>query len=135
MHQVERHVKLRPTYSFQFRQTITDVVCNVVLRLLKEAADDEHFRKRFHLMFGGLLSVVGEKMREELAKQEEFIHMLSAIADKVKAGRDKEVCFRQQKNSCDIAINRTSGCRYEQIQFMTMNWFHRCFSCSSAASK
>jgi hypothetical protein len=44
-------------------------------------------------MFGGLLSVVGEKMRKELAKQEGLIQMLSAVADKVKAGRDKEVCL------------------------------------------
>jgi hypothetical protein len=70
--------------------------CDVASRLLKEAADDEHYRKRFHLLFGGLLSVVGEKMREELAKQEEFVQMLSAIADKVKGGRDKEVCLLLQ---------------------------------------
>jgi hypothetical protein len=64
-----------------------------VFRLLKEAADDVHYRKRFQLLFGGLLSIVGEGMRKELMKQEEFIRMLSAIADKVKAGRDKEVCL------------------------------------------
>ena len=42
-------------------------------------------------MFGGLLSIVGEKMRSELSKQEDFVRVLSSIADKVKAGRDKEV--------------------------------------------
>lgn len=60
-------------------------------RLLKEAAGDVHFRKRYQLIFGGLLSVVGKSMRSEISKQEEFIRMLSAIADKVKAGKDKEV--------------------------------------------
>lgn len=64
--------------------------------LLKEAADDVHFCKRFQLLFGGLLSVVGEAMRSELSKQEEFIRMLSAIADKVKAGKDKEAILQRE---------------------------------------
>jgi len=60
--------------------------------LLKEAADDVRYRKRFQLLFGALLSVVGKSMRGELSKQDEFVHILSSIADKVKAAKDKEVC-------------------------------------------
>jgi len=71
---------------------VSYMFCILFLRLLKEAADDDHYRKRFHLMFGGLLSIVGEKMRSELSKQEDFVRVLSSIADKVKTGRDKEVC-------------------------------------------
>ena len=63
----------------------------VVLRLLKEAADDVRYRKRFQLLFGALLSVVGQSMRNELSKQDEFVRILSAVADKVKAAKDKEV--------------------------------------------
>ena len=62
-----------------------------VLRLLKEAADDVRYRKRFQLLFGALLSVVGQSMRNELSKQDEFVRVLSAVADKVKAAKDKEV--------------------------------------------
>jgi hypothetical protein len=60
-------------------------------RLLKEAADDYRYRKRYQLLFGALLSVVGESMRTEFVKEEDFIKMTSAIADKVKAAKDKEV--------------------------------------------
>jgi len=65
----------------------------LVARLLKEAADDVRYRKRFQLLFGALLSVVGKSMRSELSKQDEFVHVLSAVADKVKAAKDKEVSF------------------------------------------
>ena len=63
----------------------------VVVRLLKEAADDVRYRKRFQLLFGALLSVVGQSMRSELSRQDEFVRILSAVADKVKAAKDKEV--------------------------------------------
>ena len=42
-------------------------------------------------MFGALLSVVGEKMRKELSREEDAVKMFSAIAEKVKASKDKEV--------------------------------------------
>ena len=64
---------------------------NLHFRLLKEAADDIHYRKRYQLMFGALLSVVGKGMRDEFTKQEEFVKMLSAIGDKVKAAKDRDV--------------------------------------------
>ena len=60
-------------------------------RLLKEAADDFRYRKRYQLLFGALLSVVGESMRKEFTKEEDFVKMMSAIAAKVKAAKDKEV--------------------------------------------
>jgi len=63
----------------------------VVERLLKEAADDVRYRKRFQLLFGALLSVVGQSMRNELSKQDEFVRILSSVADKVKAAKDREV--------------------------------------------
>ena len=62
-------------------------------RLLKEAADDVRYRKRFQLLFGALLSVVGKSMRNELSKQDKFVHILSSVADKVKASKDREVQF------------------------------------------
>jgi len=65
----------------------------VCFRLLKEAADDVRYRKRFQLLFGALLSVVGKAMRNELSKQDEFVHILSSVADKVKAAKDREVSF------------------------------------------
>ena len=63
----------------------------VTSRQLKEAADDVCHRKRYQLMFGALLSVVGEGMRKEFTKQEDLTKMLTAIAEKVKAAKDKEV--------------------------------------------
>lgn len=49
------------------------------------------YKKRYQLMFGALLSVAGGGMREEFQKQEDLVKMLAAIADKVKASKDKEV--------------------------------------------
>lgn len=64
--------------------------------LLKEAADDPYHRKRYQLMFGALMSVVGEGMRNEFGKQEEFVNMLSAIADKVKAAKDRDGVLQRE---------------------------------------
>ena len=42
-------------------------------------------------MLGALLSVVGHAVRKEFSKQEDLSKMLSSIAEKVKAAKDKEV--------------------------------------------
>ena len=42
-------------------------------------------------MFGALLSVVGANVRKDYTRQEDLGKMLAAIADKVKASKDKEV--------------------------------------------
>ena len=42
-------------------------------------------------MFGALLSVVGESMRREFSKEENTVKMLYAIADKVKAAKEREL--------------------------------------------
>ena len=65
-------------------------------RLLKEAADDLAYRKRYQLMFGALLSVVGEAGRREFSKEEDLVKILSAISQKVKAAKDKEVRLAEQ---------------------------------------
>ncbi|ELT97555.1 hypothetical protein CAPTEDRAFT_183515 [Capitella teleta] len=71
--------------------------------LLKEAADDYRYRKRYQLLFGALLSVVGESMRTEFVKEEDFIKMTSAIADKVKAAKEKEnVLQKELENMWDF---------------------------------
>lgn len=62
-------------------------------RFLKEAAEDVRYRKRYQLLFGALLSVVGQAVRNEFSKQEDLVKMLAAIAEKVKAAKDKEVGF------------------------------------------
>ena len=64
---------------------------HMFVRLLKEAAEDVHYRKRYQLLLGALLSVVGQAVRHEFSKQEDLSKMLSSIAEKVKAARDKEV--------------------------------------------
>ena len=60
-------------------------------RLLKEAADDVRYRKRYQLLFGALLSIVGANMQKEFNKQEDMVKILGAIAEKVKAAKDREV--------------------------------------------
>ena len=60
-------------------------------RLLKEVAENMRYRKRYQLLFGALLSVVGSSLRHEFSKQEDLTRMLAAIAEKVKAARDKDV--------------------------------------------
>ena len=42
-------------------------------------------------MFGALLSVVGNNVRSDYTRQEDLAKMLAAIAEKVKASKDKEV--------------------------------------------
>ena len=59
--------------------------------MLKEAADDTRYRKRYQLLFGALMSLVGNAMREEFSKQEDLCKMLGSVAEKVKAAKDKEV--------------------------------------------
>lgn len=71
-------------------------VAHHVYWLLKDAADDVHHKKRYQLMFGALMSVVGEKMRQEFGKQEELVNMLSAIADKVKAAKDRDAVLQRE---------------------------------------
>jgi len=80
-------------------------------RLLKEAADDVRYRKRFQLLFGALLSVVGQSMRNELSKQDEFVRILSAIADKVKAAKDKEVSIAHADNDSVSVYLKRWKCR------------------------
>ena len=63
----------------------------IVCRLLKEAADDLYYRKRYQLTFGAVMSVVGEAGRREYGKEEDLVKMLSSIAQKIKAAKDKEV--------------------------------------------
>jgi len=58
--------------------------------VIKEAADDAHFKKRYQLLFGALLSVVGVGMRQELSREEDFVRMLSAVAEKVKVAKDRD---------------------------------------------
>ncbi len=54
-------------------------------------AENLRYRKRYQLLFGALLSVVGASVRHEFSKQEDLTRMLAAIAEKVKAAREKEV--------------------------------------------
>src|SRR6218665_1424696 len=74
-----------------WKSTLRYSCCFVTIRLLKDAADSVQYKKRYQLMFGALLSVAGGGMREEFQKQEDLVKMLAAIADKVKASKDKEV--------------------------------------------
>lgn len=87
-----------------------------VSRLLKEAADDVRYRKRFQLLFGALLSVVGQSMRCELSKQDEFVRVLSAIADKVKAAKDKEVAVRVFLWVYWFKSKKGKGCPYSSTE-------------------
>ncbi len=81
-------------------------------RLLKEVAEDMRYRKRYQLLFGALLSVVGAALRHEFSKQEDLTRMLAAIAEKVKAARDKDVSTRRfvlsflAADSEDLQLNR-----------------------------
>lgn len=74
--------------SFSLRLSLTH-------RQLKEAAEDVRYRKRYQLVFGALLSVVGAAMRREFSKQEDLVKMLAAIAEKVKAAKDKDVSLNK----------------------------------------
>ena len=64
-----------------------------VFRLLKEAGENIKFHKRYQLMFGALMSVVGDAMRKQFQHQEALVRALSSIAEKVKTVKDsyKEV--------------------------------------------
>ena len=57
------------------------------------------YRKRYQLVFGALLSVVGLSARKEFGKEEDLVKMLAAIAEKVKAAKEKEVSDPQFKRA------------------------------------
>ena len=52
-------------------------------------------------MFGAILSVVGQSGRDEFAKEEKLVKMLAAIAQKVKAAKEKEVSY----DSCSLSVS------------------------------
>ena len=50
-------------------------------------------------------------MRQEFTKEEDLVKMMSAIADKVKAAKDKEVSDRQRH----LGIHMETDSRAEQV--------------------
>ncbi|CAH1786121.1 unnamed protein product [Owenia fusiformis] len=72
--------------------------------LLKEAAENVMSRKRYQLMFGALMSIVGKSLRKEFEKQEELVKKLAIIAETVKMAKDK-----------DDALNRELEMIYEML--------------------
>ena len=98
------------------------LVCVCVFRQLKEAAEDVRYRKRYQLVFGALLSVVGAAMRREFSKQEDLVKMLAAIAEKVKAAKDKEVSgnvLLKRGAHHTTLYNQPLSCSYSQL---TTDW-------------
>ena len=61
-------------------------------RLLKGVAgQDASYKRRYELMFVALASVAGDTLYQEFRKQEDLVKVMTNVAEKVKAGKDKDV--------------------------------------------
>ena len=58
-----------------------------MFRLLKDAAEDDFYRKRYGLMIQGLLSLVGKRMCEELLNELLLTQKITHAAKLVKSAR------------------------------------------------
>lgn len=56
-------------------------------RSLKEAATQPFHREKYKLVFGGLVSVMGKSLREELEREELLVKRCHALAEKVKMAK------------------------------------------------
>ncbi|CAL1535121.1 unnamed protein product [Lymnaea stagnalis] len=54
------------------------------------AAQDATFKRRYELMFVALASVAGDALYQEFKKQEELVKVMTSVAEKVKAAKDKD---------------------------------------------
>ena len=61
---------------------------------LKEAASLPSFRTRYKLLFGGLVSVMGMSLREEMEREELLVKRCHAVAEKIKQAKgDSRVSY------------------------------------------
>ena len=74
-------------------------------------------------MFGAILSVVGQSGRDEFAKEEKLVKMLAAIAQKVKAAKEKEVSYDSCSLSVAIFSYWYSGCLLHEIAHLRIPHF------------
>ena len=55
------------------------------------AGQDASYKRRYELMFVALASVAGDTLYQEFRKQEDLVKVMTNVAEKVKAGKDKDV--------------------------------------------
>lgn len=65
--------------------------------LLKDALHDAHFGTRYEHVLGALLSVGGERLREELLKQTKLVQLLGGVAERVRqaSGSTRQVVLQR----------------------------------------
>lgn len=63
----------------------------MIYRLLKGAAQESAYKRRYELMFVALISVAGDALYQEFKKQEEMVKLLTLTSEKVQVAKDKDV--------------------------------------------
>ncbi|XP_067936157.1 phosphatidylinositol 4-phosphate 3-kinase C2 domain-containing subunit alpha-like [Watersipora subatra] len=75
---------------------------------LKEVAAQPAYRERYKLLFGGLVSVIGKSLREEMEREETLVHHCHSVAEKVKQARgDDKVMSKAVLSICDLLSTMT----------------------------
>ncbi|KAL5007561.1 hypothetical protein ScPMuIL_016367 [Solemya velum] len=64
--------------------------------LLKGAAQDLLYKRRYELMFVALVSVAGESLYQAFRKQEDLMKSLNTTAEKVQSGKDKDAILTRE---------------------------------------
>ncbi|XP_071121891.1 phosphatidylinositol 4-phosphate 3-kinase C2 domain-containing subunit alpha-like isoform X2 [Mytilus edulis] len=64
--------------------------------LLKGAAQDQGYKRRYELMFVALVSVAGDALYQEFKKQEEMVKCLTQTSEKVQVSKDKDNTLKRE---------------------------------------
>ncbi|CAC5401291.1 PIK3C2 [Mytilus coruscus] len=64
--------------------------------LLKGAAQDQGYKRRYELMFVALVSVAGDALYQEFKKQEEMVKYLTQTSERVQVAKDKDTTLKRE---------------------------------------
>ncbi|VDH91459.1 phosphatidylinositol-4-phosphate 3-kinase, partial [Mytilus galloprovincialis] len=64
--------------------------------LLKGAAQDQGYKRRYELMFVALVSVAGDALYQEFKKQEEMVKCLTQTSERVQVAKDKDNTLKRE---------------------------------------
>nr|KAG5699171.1 hypothetical protein BaRGS_014470 [Batillaria attramentaria] len=68
------------------------------------AAQDASYKRRYELMFVALASVAGDTLYQEFRKQEDLVKVMTSVAEKVKASKDKDSCSYFASNAFPLKL-------------------------------
>lgn len=88
-------------YRNNSRVVYIAICCYFVFRALKDGASHPAYRERYKLLFGGLVSVMGKSLREEVEREELLVKRCHNLAELVKNARSENRVW-QYPNSVSL---------------------------------